>query len=276
MIKKIVAVVVVIVVALGIAFYLLYSNLGPILKAAIEKYGAEATQAQVKVDSVTLSAWSGRGTISGLVVGNPQGFTTPQALDLASIAITVDTSTLTRNPVEVTDVTISSPRVTYEQGASGGNLQKLQQNVRQYAGGSASARAPGAAQPAPTSQPPASNATPGAAPASAPAAQAERKLIIDKLDVTGGEVTVAATLLKGRTLTTALPPIHLVDIGKKEGGATPAQVAQLVITAIAEQAAKAAAAELQKNLGGAAQQQLEQLQKSPPDLGSKLKGVLGK
>lgn len=294
MAKKILIAVVVLIVIVAGAAYLLYSNLGPIVKAAIEKYGTEATQAQVKVDSVSLSAWTGEGKITGLVIDNPNGFTTPHAFELDSIAVTIDSSTLTHNPIEVKEVTIASPHVTYEQGASGGNLQKLQQNVAQYAGGSASARSPTAQAPGPNptttqpnatagqatgSQPPASPpATPApASPPPAVAAQPERKLIIDKLDVTGGEITVAASLLQGRTVKTGLPPIHLTDIGKKEGGATPAEVAQLVISAISEQAAKAATAELQKSLGNIGGTKLEELQKSAPgDVGKQLKGLFGK
>ena len=278
MLKKILIALVVLIIVVAGAVYLLYSNLGPILKAAIEKYGSEATQTQVKVDSVTLSASSGQGTITGLVVDNPKGFTTPHAMELSSVAVTINTSTVTQNPVEVTVVTISAPHVTYEQGDSGGNLQKLQQNVTQYAGGSASAKSPSGQAPKPGSSPAQPSTSSSAPPSGAPAqAQAERKLIIDKLDVTDGQVTVAASLLKGKTLTTSLPAIHLTDIGKKEGGATPAEVAQLVISAISEQAAKAGTAQLQQalgNLGGAAGQQLQQLQNKSPDAGSQLKGLL--
>jgi len=282
MLKKIlIAVVVLVAIAAG-AIYLLYSNLGPILKAAIEKYGSAATQSQVKVDSVTLSASSGQGTITGLVVDNPKGFSTPHAMELGSITLAINTSTLTRNPVEVSAVTIVAPHVTYEQGDGGGNLQKLQQNVTQYAGGSASAKSPSGQAPKPGSSPAqpgtGSTSTPPTGPSAATGApsqaQAERKLIIDKLDVTEGQVTVAATLLKGRTLTTSLPAIHLTDIGKKEGGATPAEVAQLVISAITEQAAKAATSQLQQVLGGAAGQKLQQLQNKAPDVGTQLKGLL--
>lgn len=278
MAKKILIAVVVLIVVLAGAFYFLYSNLGPILQAAIEKYGSEATQSQVKVGSVSLSAWSGKGTISNLVIDNPKGFTTPHAFELGSVAIAIDTSTLTHNPIEVNEVTIASPHVTYEQGSSGNNLQKLRQNVTQYAGGTASATSPTAQAPGPNPGATQPTGPRPSAPSSATsnAASAERKLIIDKLDVTGGEVTVAASMLQGRTLTTGLPPIHLTDIGKKEGGATPAQVAELVISAISEQAAKAGADELQKslgNVGGAAQQKLE---KAAPGVGNQLKGLLGK
>lgn len=275
MLKKLLIAVVVLIIVIAGAFYLLYSNLGSIVKAAIEKYGAAATQAQVTVNSVTLSATSGQGTISGLVVGNPPGFTAPHSFELGSVTLAINTSTITNNPIDVTQVTIAAPHVTYEQGPNGGNLQKLQQNVTQYAGGSASANSPTGQAPKPNANPgqPGATSTSTSATSGPSSPPAERRLIIDKLDVTGGQVTVASSLLKGQTLTTSLPPIHLTDIGKKEGGATPAEVAQLVITAISDQAAKAATSQLQK-IGGAAGQQLQQLQNKAPDVGSQLKGLL--
>lgn len=60
MLKKILIGVVALVIVAGVGLYFLYSNLGGILKAAIEKYGAEATQASVSVDSVTLSPTDGQ------------------------------------------------------------------------------------------------------------------------------------------------------------------------------------------------------------------------
>src|SRR5258708_36372890 len=97
----------------------------------------------------------------------------------------------------------------------------------------------------PPSPQPQSSAAPSSPSSPAPAAKAdERKLIIDSLDVRGGEVTVAATVLQGRTLKTTLPPLHLADIGRKEGGATPAEATELIITAITDQAQKTAPADL--------------------------------
>lgn len=293
MAKKIIIAVVAVLIVIGVGLFFLYSNLGSILKAAIEKYGTEATQANVSVNAVTLSATSGQGTISGLVVDNPKGFTTPHAFELGSISLTVDTSTITQNPVDIKAIVIDAPQVTYEQGANGGNLQTLQKNVTQYAGGTPSARSSttGASTPPtgnaaspPSSPSPSSSApaSPSPAPSSSAAAAPARKLIIDKLDIREGEVTIATSLLptsqlQGQTLKARLPEIHLTDIGKKEGGATPAEVAQIIVAALSEQAAKVAAAELQKslgNMGGAAVQ--ERLQKAAPGVGDQLKGLLGK
>lgn len=254
MIKKLLIGVLAVVVVIAVGFYFLYANLGSLIEAAIEKYGSAATQAKVSVDSVTLSATSGSGAISGVVIGNPPGFSTPSAFELGTISLQVDIATLTSNPVVIKEIVIAAPKVTYERGASTGNLETIRDNLRRYAGADP-ARSPG---------------TGGGAPAEGET----RKIIIENLYVRDGQVAVSATALKGRTLSSGLPAIHLRDIGKDKGGATPAEVAQQVVGAMADQAARAGLADLNKSLrelGGAAQEQIE---RAAPGLGDRLRGVV--
>src|SRR4051812_50166745 len=129
MAKKIIIGVVVLLVLVAGGVYFLYSNVGPLLKAAIEKYGSEATQTQVKVDTVKLSLSDGQGSISGLVVGNPSGFSGPRSIDLGSISLAVDTGSVTQNTAIIKQVIIQGPQGTYERSSSGGNLDKTHDNA---------------------------------------------------------------------------------------------------------------------------------------------------
>ena len=65
------AVVVVAVIAGG---FFLYRSLDALLVAAIEHYGSEALGTSVQVDTVSLELQSGKGTVRGLRVANPEGF----------------------------------------------------------------------------------------------------------------------------------------------------------------------------------------------------------
>jgi hypothetical protein len=229
---------VVVLVIAGAAWYL-FANLDHYVKAAIEKYGSAATQATVSVDSVQLSLTSGQGTISGLSVGNPQGFSAPHALTVGAITVQVDTSTVTGDgPIVIQSINVSQPRVTYQVlGGPGGlslrslnlhtrsNLSVLQSNVQAYAAGSGSA---------------------------SESSSPQRKEIIRDLYVTGGQVSVVASLLLGKTLTVPLPAIHLTNIGQSSGGVTAAQVGEQVLTAITSSAALAGAESLMKAVGSAA------------------------
>lgn len=254
------ALAVVLIVAVGGGVYYLYSNLDSIVKAAIESYGGDATQAKVSVQTVKISLTSGEGSISGIIVGNPSGFTTPDALTLGTVSMKVDTAAVTKMPLVIKEVVIAAPGITYERGASGGNLEKIQENVSRYAGLD-KAKKPAAG------------------------GKEEPKLIIENLYVRDGRIAISHTALQGRTLSSSLPTIHLKDIGKDKGGATPAEVTERVIGAITQQASKIASVDLDKALGqlkGAVGDQLkgagDQLKNVPAaagPVGDRLQGILG-
>jgi hypothetical protein len=268
MLKKVLigiaALVIVLIVAIGGGVYYLYSNLDAIVKAAIESVGGDATQTKVSVKDVKLSVTSGEGAISGLIVGNPKGFSTPQSLSLGSVSMKVDTSGITvfppsvKFPVVIKEVVIAAPAITYERGASTGNLETIQQNVTRYAGMDQSK------------------------PAAKPAAggKDEAKFIIENLYVRDGQIAISHSALQGKTLSSGLPTIHLKDIGKDKGGATPAEIADKVLGAITQQAAKVASIDLDKTLGqlkGVVDQQLKGAvpQQVPGNVGDRLQGIMG-
>jgi len=82
--------VVAVVAVLGIGVFVLYSSLGDLIKAAVERVGSEATQASVTLDGVDLDATSGKGALRGFKVGNPKGFETPAAFTLGSVSLHLD------------------------------------------------------------------------------------------------------------------------------------------------------------------------------------------
>ena len=55
------------------AVYFVFSSLDSLIKEAVETYGPEIIQAEVKLDGVELDPGSGRGELRGLTVGNPPG-----------------------------------------------------------------------------------------------------------------------------------------------------------------------------------------------------------
>jgi hypothetical protein len=268
MVKKIIIGVVVLLVVVAGGLFYLYSNLGSYIKAAIETYGSQATQAKVTVDSVKLSATDGQGSISGLVIGNPAGFNGPQSMSLGLVSLTVDTGSITQNPVIIKQVVINAPQVNYERsGLTTGNLEKIRDNVTSYTNAQRGQPSGGSPQPSP------GPSTGGAPP---PAEKDARKVIINELSIRDGKVSVSATQLQGRTLSANLPAIQLHDIGKAKGGATPAEVAQAVLGAITNEASKVAVAELQKslgNIGGAVQERLQGV--NPGGAADQLRGILG-
>ncbi|WP_298281921.1 hypothetical protein [Acidocella sp.] len=221
-----IGVVVLLLLIAGGAYYL-FSNLDGLIKQAIETYGSAATGAPVGVGSVKLSLQNGAGAINGLSIGNPAGFSSPEAMSAGQIAVTVDTSSIAGSgPIIIDQVSVAGPHVTYELPGLGkaSNLQTIEQNVNAYAasmsGGQASQ---GSAKPA-------------------------RKEIIRNLDITGGEVSLASSLLGGKSVTVPLPPIHLTNVGGA-GGASPAVIIQQALGTVVAKASTVGASALSSSLG---------------------------
>lgn len=243
-----------------------FSNLDSLIKEAVEKHGSEVTQANVTLNGVTLDAKAGSASLRGLKIGNPQGFTTPSAFSLGEISVQIDTDSIkiagSGGPVTLKEIVIGAPEVTYELAANGSNIAALQNNVNAYI-----AKLGGA----------------GAEPAPRKEAKEGVKLIINDLYVRQGKVNVSASILKGESLSAALPDIHLKDIGKNKGGASQGEVAEKLLTALNQSVVKAVAGigigntfeSLQGHLAGTAAGASKAVTEGAGDVGKKLKGLLG-
>ncbi len=207
----------------------------------------------VTLDKVAISATSGEGGLYGLTMGNPKGFETDHALKLGEVTLAIDTASLAEDTVTVKKIRIIAPEITHEIGASGSNLDAIQRNVDSYLGGGGNEKA----------------ASEGG----------EKKLVIENLVIKNGKVNVSASVLGGKTMTTPLPDLHLTDIGKKDDGATPGEVAKEILGTIQRSAGKAVATldlggvadTVEKGLGGAKDTLTEGVGKA----GEALKGLLG-
>lgn len=192
---------IVLLVLLAIAatvVYLWVSNpLNGLVKAAIEKYGSEMTQTPVRVSKVELSPSDGKGAFSGLSLGNPKGFKSEHAFKAGQIELTLEPASLTEDVVVIHKIQIDSPSIAYEKIGSGTNFDAIQRNVQRYVG--ASRQAPKDEQ------------------------KADKKMIIDSLLIRNAKVNYNGLMdLK-------LPDIELRNIGKKNGGATSAEVTKAVV-----------------------------------------------
>ncbi|MCR4378204.1 MAG: hypothetical protein NUV50_08955 [Rhodospirillales bacterium] len=207
-----------IVVVLAIGIYYLAQNAGRFVEAVIEEQGSRVTQVNVALDGVDISLADLKAGLRGLTIANPSGFKTPRAVNLGEISVKLGED-WSPSLIVVDEVMVRNPEVTYEIGADGSNIAAIQKNVEDFmrvvSGGKSSEPAP---------------ADDGSAP----------KIVINDLYIKGGKVNVSSTLLQGKVLPTPLPEIHLSDIGKKSGGASPAEVVDQVISAITKSAGSAA------------------------------------
>ena len=202
----------VLVVLFIIAVVVVTANLGTMIKAGVETVGPEITGTSVKLDGVDLSLLSGEGRLTGLVVGNPQGFQAASALKLADAKISVDLQSALSDKLIIKEILIDGPEITYEGGPSGNNFTKIQENVAAF---TKKAGAQGGAEPK------AEKKEPGG-----------KKVQINDFILKNAKVNASTSLLKGQTFTIPLPDIHLKDIGKESKGATVGEASAQVFTAI--------------------------------------------
>lgn len=199
-----------VMLALAGAAWWLHGNLDAIVKRGIAHYGSQMTQANVAVDAVEIRSTDGSGTVRGLVVGNPAGFHTPHALKVGAIEVAVDVRTIADPVVVVKRIVIESPDVIYEKGDSTTNFDAIQRNIAQSLGPSTGARDGG------------SSASPA------------RKLIVDELVIRRAHARASAAALGGRSVSATLPDITLRNVGRAQGGVTPAQLGQIVARALTQ------------------------------------------
>lgn len=201
------------VVVVGVSVFLV-ANLDRLVQKGVETFGSDMTQADVRLAQVEINVTSGEGALSGLMIGNPDGFDTPSAFSLNQIAVKIDVGTITHDVVVINEILISNPVVTYELGAKGSNIHAIKRNVEAYM---AALGLGGATDD-------------GKGPS----------LIIENFIIEGGQVNVSASVLEGKQLSAALPRVHLRDIGKSDGGVSTAQAAKVMLSALTGAAIKAA------------------------------------
>ena len=209
------------VVILVVGVLVLYSSLGAVITKAVNSVGPEIIQAKVSLDETVIDATSGKGSLRGLFIGNPEGFETESAFKMDTIEITLDAGSVTSDIIVINEINIQAPEVTYELGGSGSNVAAIEKNVDAYVKKTIGVSETKENKPAKK--------------------EGGTKMVIDHVNVKGGKVNISASFLGGKSMTVPLPDIHLKDIGKKEKGASPGEVVKSIIGALNKAILKAVA-----------------------------------
>ena len=113
-----------IVVVIAILIFGL-SNLGPIIKRAVNSYGPQITKTELHVADVGVSIFSGEAKIKRFFLGNPSGFKTPSAMKVGSVLVNVDEKSLTSNTIVIDRIEVISPEITYEKKGNIDNFNTI-------------------------------------------------------------------------------------------------------------------------------------------------------
>lgn len=213
--KILIGLTIIVLIVVGFLVYL-YANLDSIVKSTIEEAGTRVTQAEVSVDAVKIETTQNTAEIKGLKIGNPDGFYSEQAFSLGDISVVIDGSSLTEPVIHVEKVMIDAPSIIYEVGDNTSNIATIQRNVESFISR--------------VSGPAGDDATRDAKQINED--QSGTRVVIDHVYIQNGSVAISASFLGGKKLSTSLPDLHLTDIGRDSNGATPAQVAEKILSAM--------------------------------------------
>lgn len=190
----------VIVIALVGGIFSIGTIIGSAVEKAVNTFGPRITETETRVENVDVSPFSGNAAMSGLYVGNPEGFKNPKAFSFGDIKVAIDLPSTLSDEIIVEEINISSPEFVLEQTARSNNLKTLLDTIKANLGAAQQAE---------------DKAEPG------------KKVIIRRVIVTGAVVDTTAF---GVQNTLSLDSIEIVN--DSEVGVTPAQATGVVIQAI--------------------------------------------
>jgi len=233
MLKKLVASV---VVLLGVAFAVAWFYLDRLIVDGIELVGTEVLGTEVAVQSASISPLAGTGSISGLTVDNPEGWSADSIFELEQVSVSVDVASLFSEVVEIDSIVISQPQITYETRLTSDNVRALLENLLpQDSGGTEAADSPG------------------------------KSLIVRRFRIEDALLSVNAAAFSAPV---TLPVIELTDIGTENSAATVAQLVDIVLTELSRAIARASLPgldELRESVEAQVQERVEEIEETIED-----------
>jgi len=213
--KAILGLLLLVVIAIGGSIYYLLTNLDSLVEAAIEKYGSEATQTSVLVDSVKINLTDGAAGITGLTVGNPAGYGFANAFSLGEIRAAIDLQSLQEEPYIINEISVLAPQVFVEVNEDNKtNLNELKNKLTAS-----------------------STAKPQDAQAESPSdgSAAEPLLIIRKLTFADGTIQAKVAAFKNKEYKLKLPSLDMNNLGGSKG-ATATELASEILKRLTDRA----------------------------------------
>lgn len=210
--KTIVLLLLTAVVVIGVGVFKVIGSLDQIIAEQIEVRGSLALNTKVNVASVELNLLEGMGAINGFNVENPTGYSDSSALAFNTIKLSINTTDVTKMPIVIDEVLVSSLSALYELDKSGkGNLNLLLDNTLKSIGVNSSE----------SSKPPETSE------------RSNLRLVLKKVTVEGTALAIDLTALGNKKYEETLPSIYFTDIGGSQG-VTPEALGPLLAKTLLE------------------------------------------
>lgn len=180
---------------------------GAIVKNAVNGVGPMVMGVPVTLEKAAFQPLSGKIRLTGLIVGNPEGFKTRSLFSLGDVDIVLDVRSLFKDTIVIRRIAVLAPHITYERGLLESNFSALQ---KQLEGDSKKS----------SSTPESKKENPG------------RKLIIEELIITDPALNVSLTVAGGAAIPIKLGNVELKDVGKEGGGVKVSDAIKIIFSVI--------------------------------------------
>ena len=196
--KKLIVLIALLVLLAGGAFlFLTGDTINALLKSQIEKVGSQLTEQSVTVKNVDMKLLNGAGTINGLVLNNPKGYSTTPAFSLNEVTLDINIKSLNSSPIVIDAIVIDKPEALVEFNQTGGsNIQTILDAINKNLGSASTAPTETSGDSAPAADP---------------------KITVKKFVLAGVALEVDLTKLGNKAHKKTLPDINLANIGGAQG-----------------------------------------------------------
>ncbi len=227
--KIIVSILVALLVVIAIAVYIGLRNLDTLVEAAIESVGPTVTKTDVQVDGVRLELTEGRGTISGLMIANPEGYSDQPIFRVGEVVLDIRPGSITEDVVIIEEIRIDGAQLNAEhREMTRVNLKTMLNQMR----------------PESQEEPPKSTT-----------ASPDIRFMVEKLSFVNAGLSLNSDELGSRELT--LRDINLENLGDKQEGLSPAQLTRAILNPLLQQARQRVEQEIRSEAEGALKEELE-------------------
>jgi len=212
---------VLIVVLLVAGVFAAVASINTLAKKGIEKGGTYALGVPTTLDGASIGLFSGELGLSGLKVGNPDGFKAPHFMTLGEGEVAVSLASLREDTVRVPRFTLDTIDVRLERKSGSSNYGQILENVKKVTGSDT--------EPAPQ-----------------PQQDSGKKFVIDELlikdvtvtlDMLGLDGPAGAIVGDATRVTVPIKEIKLSHVGQtgtgvKGSGVTISELASLIVEAV--------------------------------------------
>lgn len=209
------------VIFTGIFLLAAFACLDPIIRTAVSTVGSRVTGTPVTLGGINLSLLRGSLELVDFSIGNPEGYNTATLMHVGRIYVKLAPLSLFSRTIRVEAVEIAEPSITYEVGLGNSNLGAVLQNIGNFTGGGKEEASASEGKP-----------SGGGDEAVEEKGGGGRKVVIDRVSVSGGSVQLSAKLMQGVAVPVPLPPITLHDLGKEKEGMSIAEASGEILKSI--------------------------------------------